>query len=457
MASRLHRLQTPAALPANYMTFSEDYTKFTWLTGGTGAAIPHIYSAGTTLAVGTKVTVPDIPGGEVGKGFTCTGLTVDPDNGNLWVGNFGSTRGGAGGNSPPISIVQMTPDGASMVSQIILPTQGIGGLQGIAFVSTGGLKCLAYVGGADNRIRFVNRDGSIPRPDIQLPFTANALTWDPQLGGLWVGDANSPMGYLVGLDGVQRRAVDFNFSGFSSPMDHFCVDASRGTGGYLWGTCGANGAPGVVFVYDKDKDVIVNRYLLDSAQAVEGLVVQGTVFKTVSDGYYHSTGSAPNTTGAFMLNELQTYTVPSTIPAWRHARVYRASDMVGPNGSTPMRLLLDRGDGDTSADFCFVTRQGDVAANAQVANLAVYAKSADPAVTANLGLRLLSGASAVNFPVGAAYSRPFTSATYANGANDCQFGTRGAMTPDRIVNVTATGIALNLGASAVAYNPRLGA
>jgi hypothetical protein len=438
------------------MTFSEDYTKFTWLTGGTGATIPHVYSAGTTLTVGSKVTVPDIPGGEAGKGFTCTGLTVDPDNGNLWVGNFGATRGGAGGNSTPISLVQMAPDGSSMVSQIILPTQTIGGLQGIAAISANGLKCFAYVGGSDNRIRFVNRDGSIPRPDIQLPFNANALTWDAQLNGLWVGDANSPMGYLVGLDGFIRRAVDFNFSGFSSPMDHFCVDPARGTGGYLWASAGANGSPGVVFAYDKDKDIVVNRYLLSDAQAPEGLLVQGNTLKMVSDGYYHSTGSAPNTTGIYMVNELQTYTLPA-ITQWRYARVYRASEMLGPTGTIPMRLLLDRGDGDTSADFCFVTRQGDVAANTQVANLAVYAKSFDPAVTANLGLRLLSGASLVNFPVGAAYSRPFTSATYANGANDCQFGTRGTFTPDRIVNVTTAGIALNLGASAVAYNPRLGA
>jgi hypothetical protein len=131
--------------------------------------------------------------------------------------------------------------------------------------------------------------------------------------------------------------------------------------------------------------------------------------------------------------------------------------MLGPTGTTPMRLLLDRGDGDTSADFCFVTRQGDIAANGQVANLAVYAKSTDPAVTSNLGLRLLGGASAVNFPVGASYSRPSTSATYTNAANDVQFGTRGTQTPDRIVNVTTSGIAINLGASAVAYNPRLGA
>jgi hypothetical protein len=249
--------------------------------------------------------------------------------------------------------------------------------------------------------------------------------------------------------------VDFTFAGFASPIDHFSVDVG-GTGGYLWASCGANGSPGVIFVYDKDKDVIVNRYLLSDAQAPEGILVQGGVLKIVSDGYYHSTGSAPNTTGIYTVNELQTYTLP-TVTQWRYARVYRASEMIGPGGSTPMRLLLDRGDGDTSADFCFVTRQGDVAANAQVANLALYAKSFDPAVTANLGLRMLSGVMS-NFPLsGASYTRPLFTATYANGANDCQFGTRGTMTPDRTINATVTGIALNLGATAVAYNPRLGA
>lgn len=456
--ARLLRLYTPPVLSTNYMSFSEDYTKFTWLLGGTAASIPHVYAAGTTLTVGTKRTLPDIPGGETGKGFTCTGMCVDPDTGNLWVGNFGSTRGGTGGNSTPISIVQMTPDGSTRVSQVILPTQTIGGLQGVAFVSYNGLKCLAYVGGADNRIRFVNRDGSVPRADIQLPITANALTWDDQLKGFWVGDATSGMGYLVGLDGVLRRAVDFTFSGFGASMDHFCVDASRGTGGYLWASAGANGSPGVVFAYDKDKDVIVNRYSLDSAQAVEGLLVQGTTLSTVSDGYYHSTGSAPNTVSPYDANELQTYTIPATIPVWRHARVYRASELVGPGGTTPLRLLLDRGDGDTSADFCFVTRTADVAANGLQATLSMYAKPTDPAATANLGIRLLGNGSATNFVLsGSGYSRPSTTATYANGANDTQIGTRGTQTPDRTVNVTATALCLNAGAAALAYNPRLGA
>jgi hypothetical protein len=452
--ARLIRLYTPPVLPANYMSYSEDYTRFNWLTGGTGAAIPHVYSAGTTLTVGTKVQVPDIPGGEAGKGFTCTGMCVDPDTGNYWVGNFGNSRGGAGSVQTPLSIVQIKPDGSGMVSQVILPTQTIGGLQGVAFVND--RKYLAYVGGADNHIRFVNRDGTVPRPDIILPFTANALAWDDQLKGLWVGDANSAMGYLVGLNGLIKRCVDFNIPGYASPADHFCVDPTRGTGGCLWASSGANGSPGVIFVYDKDKDIIVNRYLLDSAQAIEGILVQGSVLKTVTDGYYHSTGSAPNTSAPYNVNELQTYTVPA-VTQWRHARVYRASEMLGPNGTTPMRILLDRGDSDTSADFCIVTRLGDVAANAQVANLAITAKSFDPAVTANLGLRMLPMASATNFALGSAYSRPLVTATYANGANDCQFISRGTQTPDRVVNITATAIALNLGATAVAYNPRLGA
>lgn len=454
--ARLFRTQPIVTLPANYMSFSEDYTKFTWLTGGTGAAIPHAYSAGTSLAVGTKQALPDIPGGEAGKGFTCTGMCVDPDNGNLWIGNFGSSRGAGGGSTTPLSIVQTSANGATYISQV-QTTQGLGGLQGIAFVTSGALKCLAYVSGADNQIRFVNRDGSVPRSNITLPFVVNALAWDDALQGFWAGDAASPMGYLVSIHGILLRAVDFAFSGFSAAMDQFCVDPSRGTAGYLWATAGANGSPGVVFIYDKAKDIIVNRYLLADAQAVEGLLVQGTTLKTVSDGYYHSTGSAPNTVAPYNVNELQTYAVPSTIPQWRYARVYRASELVGPYGTAPYHMLLDRGDGDTSADFCFLTRIGDAAITGQVANVAWTGKSFDPAVTANLGVRLLSGGSAVNKTLGADWTRISTSATYANGANDTQIGTRGTQTPDRVVNVVGSALAINTGATPVLYKPRLGA
>jgi hypothetical protein len=443
--------------PPNFMSFSEDVTKFNFLTGGTGAAIPHVFSNGSTLTVGTKQALPDIPSGEVGKGFTCTGLCQDPDSTDIWVGNFGNSRG-SGGTSTPISIVRLSADGSSLVSQAAA-AEAVGGLQGVAFVtsSSPSLRCLAYVDGSSSKICFVNRDGSVPRAAMSTSFVPNALTWDDTRQALWVGDASSGDVWLITLAGVMIGAADFNSWG--GPLDHLCVDTSRGTAGYLWTTSGANGSPGILIAWDIAKDQIVDRFLLDSAQAVEGLLVSGTSLKVVTDGYYHFFGSAPNTVAPFNVNELQTYTLASTLTQWRYARVFKSGEVAGPavaGGRRPYHLILDRGDGDTSADFCIVTRDADASINGLVANMAWTGKSFDPAGTANLGFRLLSG-TMTSKAFGAAYSRQIFSATFASGANNTQLGTRGTFTPDRAVNVVGTALAVNLGSAAVPYKPRLGA
>ena len=439
--------------PPNFMPFSEDVTKFTFLTGGTGAAIPRVFSNGTTITVGTKQALPDIPGGEVGTGFTCTGMCQDPDSSDIWVGNFGNSRGGAGGSSTPISIVRLSANGQTLVSQVTA-AQAVGGLQGVAFVTAAPLRCLAYVDGSSSQICFVNRDGSVPRAPLPTPFIPNALAWDDARQGLWASSATNGDVWLISLGGVLMRYADFNSWG--GPIDHICPDPSRGTSGYLFTTSGANGSPGILIAWDIAKDRLVDRWLLSDAQAVEGLLVSGTSLKVVTDGYYHSTGSAPNTVAPYNVNELQNYTIP-TITQLRYARAYKAGDLIGPYGRQPYHLILDRGDGDTSADLCFVTRQGDVAANGQVANASWTGKSMDPAVTANMGLRLLGAGSATNFTFGANYVRRSQSATYANGANDTQLGTRGTQTPDRQIDVVGSALAINLGSAVVPYKPRLGA
>ncbi|UQD69195.1 hypothetical protein JEY40_24580 [Bradyrhizobium japonicum] len=443
--------------PPNFMSFSEDVTKFNFLTGGTGAAIPHVFSNGSTITVATKQQVPDIPGGEVGTGFTTTGMCQDPDSTDIWVGNFGNSRG-SGGTSTPISIVRLSADGSTLVSQAAA-AEAVGGLQGVAFVtsSSPSLRCLAYVDGSSSKICFVNRDGSVPRAALPTSFVPNALTWDDTRQALWVGDANSGDVWLMTLAGAVIGAADFNSWG--GPLDHLCVDTSRGTAGYLWSTSGANGSPGILIAWDIAKDQIVDRWLLSDAKAVEGIIATATTVKVVTDGKYHESGSPPNTVAPYNVNEFQTYTIPA-ITQWRYARVFKSGEVTGPavaGGRRPYHLILDRGDGDTSADFCIVTRDADASINGLVANMAWSGKPFDPAGTANLGFRLLNGTMANKAFTGSSYTRATFSATFASGANNTQLGTRGTFTPDRAVNVVGTALAVNLGSAALPYKPRLGA
>lgn len=114
IASRPFAALLAGALPFNFMPYSEVHTKFNWLMNGTGASIPHIWSAGANLMLGTKTIGCDIAGGEATKRLPCTGFALDPDNRQSWLGNLRPTCNGypgTGGNLTATSIVQMTKAG----------------------------------------------------------------------------------------------------------------------------------------------------------------------------------------------------------------------------------------------------------------------------------------------------------------------------------------------------------
>ena len=444
-----------AALPFNYMSFSGDPTKFNYLTGGAGAAIPHVWSAGTSLTLGTKTIVCDIPGGEATKGFTCTGMDIDPDNGNLWIGNLGPTRNGypgSGGNLTATSIVQMTKAGA-LVSQVLVTESVQGSIQGVAVVrETAGPTYLAYATGAvgDTYIYFIGRDGSPVRTKLALPFVPNGVAWDNSRQALVIGESTNGNFWWVTLGGVFLRHADFN--GWPGGFDQISIDLTRGSGGYLWGTIGANGSVTDLVAYDIALDQIVQRWQLAGAFANEGLLVDATTIYSANDGYFHSFGQAPNSSSPNNENSLQTYAVPA-ITQWRYARVYKSAELTGPYGPQPYHMILDRGDSDTASDFCIVTRDADASINGQTAIMGWSAKSFD-GTTQNPGMRLLSGSALAPKALTGVYSRPTVSNTFASGANNTQIGTRGTQTPDRVLNLVGGALAVNLGSTPVAYRPR---
>lgn len=430
--------------PYNYVSFSEDPSKFVLIRGGTGSGIANIFADGVGVASTTRQLLPDIPGGGAGLGFTCTGLTLDP-SGDFWVGNFGQQRGDGTGASPPISAVRVSPDGSTYRTQVLL-TEATVGLQGISYMTTQGW--IAYVDGANPRICFVTPAGAIPRAALNLSFIPNALFWDNANQVFWVGDATNGNVWRLDLLGVASGFADFN--GWGNSLDHIHVD-----GNTMWTTSGGNGSPGRLIAWDIARDRFINSWLLNDAQAVEGIYVNGATLIVVSDGYYHSSGSAPNTVAPYNVNDFQTYATPALVDR-RHNRIWKAGQLIGPYGRQPYHILLDRGDSDTSNDFAIFARNGDVAVNGLSANMAWSGKSAIVGTPANLGMRLLNGVMA-NRVWGDTYSRQIFAATYANGANDMQLGTRGTQTPDRIVDVIGSALALNKGAAAVAYRARLGA
>jgi hypothetical protein len=73
-----------------------------------------------------------------------------------------------------------------------------------------------------------------------------------------------------------------------------------------------------------------------------------------------------------------------------------------------------------------------------------------------MAMRLLNG-TASNFTFGTSYVRRSFSATFASGANNSQLGTRGTFSPDRVVNVVGTALAVNVGSILRPYRARVGA
>lgn len=422
----------------NYLTSTERFSAWNAFVGGSG--VTAIFPDGPTLTVASQQQVPDATGSAAGKGFTCTGLARDPVNNTWWVGNFG-TKTATDGSSPFTSLCQVSLDGTTLISQFaIAPNSGV---QGVAFVTP--LDCLAYCGALTGLVYFVDRLGNQARAPLAVPYNApNALTWDDALQGLWVSDGGGGASCCISLGGVILRT--FDWTGQGAPIDHFHVDAARGAAGYLWASAGANGASGVLIALDKAKDRIVNQWRLDTAQAVEGLHVSGTTVTTANDGYYHSTGS-PLTVPPYNVNNLQTYTLPEVLPAYRYRRIFPGY-AVGPFGRPADRIIADKGGGAQGTDFTGWQRASDIPAGP--ATFSVMMRSTDGVSAYNVGLRLLNGAQ-VNKAVTGAWQRFSDTQTVAANATAQVPILRGTFGSDDFADILVSCAMLNVGARPAPY------
>ncbi|MBR1230210.1 hypothetical protein JQ600_35535 [Bradyrhizobium sp. AUGA SZCCT0176] len=428
----------------NFLPFSENFSGWSGFQGGTG--VNALFPDGPTLSVASQQQVPDATGGAVGEGFTCTGLAHDPVNNTWWVGNYGQ-KTATDGSSPFTSLCQVSLDGTTLVSQFaVTPNTG---MQGVAYVTP--LDCVAWCGAATGLVYFVDRVGNQARAPLSVPYTTpNGLTWDDALQGLWVSDNATGASICISLSGIILRS--FDWTGQGGPIDHFHVDAARGTAGYLWASSGANGAAAVLIAFDKAKDRIVNQWRLDTAQAVEGLHVSGTTVTIVNDGYYHSTGS-PATSAPYDVNNMQTYTLPGSLPAYRYRRVF-AAYTIGPFGRMVGRIIADKGGGATSSDFTGWQRASDIPAG--MATYSHYMRSTDGVTAYNVGMRLLNGTQ-VNKVVTGAWTRFSETQTVAANATAQAPVLRGTFGSDDFIDILITGAMLNAGPIAAPYVPRLGA
>ncbi|MBW7968129.1 hypothetical protein [Bradyrhizobium sp. BR 10289] len=445
-------------LAANLMSWCEDFAgHWTLGGGGTGNNTSPIPSPTNTLTQVSAVQTPDGTGlgADTGKGFTPTALRYDAGRSSFWVGCLGWNLDSGGNGQTNTALVEFdaaTLQGgtATIKSTISLVGYHVG-IQGVCINGAG------YLLTANNSENFYNTwdratgahvaQYASPKPQ------PNGIEWDTSRNCYWAsfnGDTN-----LYQLDSSFNIIYTISVASQTGAIDHFHYDAARDI---LWCSTGANASFDTVWSFDPVAKRFVNCFTLDHSQAIEGLYVSGTTLMVANDGYFHSAPPA-NVPAPYNVNNIQTYTLPGTMPAqiYQKAISQYQGGGVGPFGRYPDRVILNRGAGNTSADFISLSRPSDAAAVQNT--FSIYMRSTDGVSSYNVGIRLLNGTQQ-NKTVTGAWTRFLFTGT-ALALAQAQIVTRGATgtpgTNDNMVDLLVTAAMVQTGAAATAYNARLGA
>lgn len=253
----------------------------------------------TSVTAATTQTLVDAHNSDVGKGFSCTGISKFMSTGDtnaLWIGNHGQNKQVGGGTKQP-TLCKVSLDGTSLLSEIDLYTlfSGSESVQGVACDETDGTIWVAIP--TTNRVEHVTTAGA----DVGNGFAftgANGLAYDHLRNKLWVSKSGTSERTLslVTKAGVVDRTITVELP-LNYLIDQIWHDRTRdviwmatelGTVGRIYGISPADGSR----VYE---------YRPSNALETEGILVDGTTVYLTSDEYYHNSGR--------LLNTLYTYTI----------------------------------------------------------------------------------------------------------------------------------------------------
>ncbi len=244
----------------------------------------------------SAVTLPDASGSTATKGFTCTGLDRDSEDGTFWVGNDG--RGDPGDTSYEPSVVNLSADGTTVISEIdvIVINASATSVQGV--VEDTSDNTLWFALPSENLIYNVEKDGT---GASSLSITG--------VNGLGYNSTTDQLITLTSSGSLRLRnkttgASESTWALSGSNWDQVHFDASRNG---IWITQGANGSDGNLYFWDIATESLSAATSLGGADAIEGVVVEGDTVYIMNDAYFH--------TGSPALNRLLTYTVDTNSAA----------------------------------------------------------------------------------------------------------------------------------------------
>lgn len=249
--------------------------------------------------------LPDAAGGDVGEGFTCTGLTRAPD-GTWWACNDG--RDVFGDTSYESSLVHLSADFSTKLGEIVLDPvyTGIQSVQGIAYDTSDDTLWFADYNG--QAIRHITLAGSAITGDqiTGLGYSPNGLARDSDNDRLFIGrDSSTTIELRSCVNGslIQSYTVGPSTNG---SRDHFYYAG----GNVLYISAGPNDTPGMIQKWVVGDASATTIYAMREADAIEGIYYVGSTLYVLNDAYFHGSISAVNRALTFTISEVSDSVAP---------------------------------------------------------------------------------------------------------------------------------------------------
>ncbi len=238
------------------------------------------------LTIATTQNVPDGLGGDVGEGFTCTGLAYDPIDNNWWVGNDG--RNVVADVTYQPSLVNLSLNGASKVAELdmLVPYASMQTLQGVAYDTTDNTLWIASTD--EGKVHHVSQAGADLAGDLTIT-SVNGLAYDSLRDQLWYVKSTGPVYRIAKNSATQLAQITLPFDW--AEVDNLFYDAARD---WLWVSYGTAGANGWVAAFNITTGLMEYHAELLSVLAIEGIALRGSTLYVTDDEYAHGVGISKN-------------------------------------------------------------------------------------------------------------------------------------------------------------------
>ncbi|KQR77564.1 phage head spike fiber domain-containing protein [Rhizobium sp. Leaf341] len=428
----------------NYAPYSSDFTAgWSFIPGGTG-----VLSAPASATISATFPLPDGMNGDVGKGFTCTGLVWDAPRSRFLVGNDGRNIETGGNGLVKTSIVALNAAMAKTAEwAIVWPGDATNnlGIQGIT-IDTPNDQVAAVTPGHDF-IAFFDPTSMAYVGKIDLPVGTqpNGLAYDASRDAFWVSKTDASVINLFSRAGTIIRTYRPGVLE-AQGLDHLSrIEATD----ELVFTSGANGSSGIVWTLDCGKMRVKRAMTVVEAKAIEGVAIVGSTINVVSDGYFHGAGAPYN------VNALLKYPL-SALVDFAYLRLWQDFESLNGLAVKADRLIFNKGAGQTQADFSLVSIGGLASGASATKTLSMWAKSADGATYTAF---MRCDTTIQNIVIGPNWQRYSITGTMVS-APSIQIGLRKGNAPyltDDFCDIVVGGVQLELGSFATSLLDNPGA